>query len=90
MPISQSYQGKHFFTVEAGQRVATPLLLVLVLVDVTDLIFAVDSIPAIFGVTQDPFICSRRTSSRFLASARCISCWRRWSTDSICSSTGSR
>ena len=56
MPISQSYQGKHFFTVESGQRVATPLLLVLVLVEVTDLIFAVDSIPAIFGVTQDPFI----------------------------------
>jgi tellurite resistance protein TerC len=56
VPISQSYQGKHFFAVEAGQRVATPLLLVLVLVEVTDLIFAVDSIPAIFGVTQDPFI----------------------------------
>jgi TerC family integral membrane protein len=56
MPISQSFHGKHFFTVEAGQRVATPLLLVLVLVEVTDLIFAVDSIPAIFGVTQDPFI----------------------------------
>ena len=56
IPISQSFQGKHFFTVEAGQRVATPLLLVLVLVEVTDLIFAVDSIPAIFGVTQDPFI----------------------------------
>jgi tellurite resistance protein TerC len=56
VPISRSYQGKHFFTVEAGQRVATPLLLVLVLVEVTDLIFAVDSIPAIFGVTQDPFI----------------------------------
>ena len=56
VPISQSFQGKHFFTVEAGQRVATPLLLVLVLVEVTDLIFAVDSIPAIFGVTQDPFI----------------------------------
>jgi tellurite resistance protein TerC len=56
VPISRSFQGKHFFTVEAGQRVATPLLLVLVLVEVTDLIFAVDSIPAIFGVTQDPFI----------------------------------
>jgi tellurite resistance protein TerC len=56
IPISQSFQGKHFFTVEAGQRVATPLLLVLVLVEVTDLIFAVDSIPAIFGVTRDPFI----------------------------------
>jgi len=56
VPISQSFHGKHFFTMEAGQRVATPLLLVLVLVEVTDLIFAVDSIPAIFGVTQDPFI----------------------------------
>ena len=39
-----------------GRALATPLLLVLVLVEVTDLIFAVDSIPAIFGVTQDPFI----------------------------------
>jgi tellurite resistance protein TerC len=56
IPISKDFQGKHFFTVEAGQRVATPLLLVLVLVEFTDLIFAIDSIPAIFGVTQDPFI----------------------------------
>ena len=56
LPVSQSYHGKHFFTVEAGQRVATPLLLVLVLVEFTDLIFAVDSIPAIFGVTRDPFL----------------------------------
>src|SRR3954470_10908733 len=56
LPMSQEFHGKHFFTVEAGQRVATPLLLVLVLVEVTDLIFAVDSIPAIFGVTRDPFI----------------------------------
>jgi len=56
LPMSHDYHGKHFFTVEAGQRVATPLLLVLVLVEVTDLIFAVDSIPAIFGVTRDPFL----------------------------------
>ena len=56
LPVSKSFHGKHFFTVEAGQRVATPLLLVLVLVEFTDLIFAVDSIPAIFGVTTDPFI----------------------------------
>ena len=56
LPMSQEFHGKHFFTVEAGQRVATPLLLVLVLVEVTDLIFAVDSIPAIFGVTRDPFL----------------------------------
>lgn len=56
VPMSATYHGKHFFVIEAGRRVATPLLLVLVLVEVTDLIFAVDSIPAIFGVTKDPFI----------------------------------
>ena len=56
VPISPRYDGKHFFTIENGKRVATPLLLVLILVEFTDLIFAVDSIPAIFGVTTDPFI----------------------------------
>jgi tellurite resistance protein TerC len=56
VPMTTSYSGKHFFVVENGRRLATPLLLVLILVEVTDLIFAVDSIPAIFGVTQDPFI----------------------------------
>ena len=56
VPMSQKFAGKHFFVVENGRRLATPLLLVLILVEVTDLIFAVDSIPAIFGVTQDPFI----------------------------------
>jgi tellurite resistance protein TerC len=56
LPMSAKYDGKHFFTVENGRRIATPLLLVLVLVEFTDLIFAVDSIPAIFGVTRDPFI----------------------------------
>jgi tellurite resistance protein TerC len=56
MPMSHEFKGKHFFTIENGKRLATPLLLVLVLVEVTDLIFAVDSIPAIFGVTRDPFL----------------------------------
>jgi tellurite resistance protein TerC len=56
VPLSQDFRGKHFFTIEAGRRVATPLLLVLVLVEFTDLVFAIDSIPAIFGVTRDPFI----------------------------------
>ena len=53
---ARAIDGKHFFAVENGRRVATPLLLVLVLVEFTDLIFAVDSIPAIFGVTTDPFL----------------------------------
>jgi tellurite resistance protein TerC len=56
LPMSHEFRGKHFFTVENGRRIATPLLLVLILVEFTDLIFAIDSIPAIFGVTTDPFI----------------------------------
>ena len=56
LPVTQDYRGKHFFAVENGKRYATPLFLVLLLVETTDLIFAVDSIPAIFGITRDPFI----------------------------------
>jgi tellurite resistance protein TerC len=56
LPITDGYRGKHFFAHENGRRYATPLLLVLVLVEFTDLIFAVDSIPAIFGITRDPFL----------------------------------
>ena len=50
------YHGQKFFTVENGKRVATPLLIVLVFIEMTDIVFAVDSIPAIFGITRDPFI----------------------------------
>jgi tellurite resistance protein TerC len=56
LPLTDGYRGKHFFSTENGRRYATPLLLVLVLVEATDLIFAIDSIPAIFGITRDPFI----------------------------------
>ena len=56
LPVTATYRGKHFFAREAGRRNATPLLLVLVLVEATDLIFAIDSIPAIFGITRDPFL----------------------------------
>jgi tellurite resistance protein TerC len=55
-PLTSEFHGKHFFTIENGRKMATPLLLVLVLVEFTDLIFAIDSIPAIFGVTRDPFL----------------------------------
>jgi len=61
----------------------TPLLLALVMVELADVIFAVDSIPAIFAITTDPFSSSHRTSSPFLASVRCIS---RWPASSIASS----
>jgi len=56
LPFSKDFHGKHFFVVESGRKMATPLLLVLILVELTDVVFAIDSIPAIFGVTTDPFI----------------------------------
>lgn len=56
MPVTSDYRGDRFFVKENGIRMATPLFVVLLLVEVSDLIFAVDSIPAIFAVTKDPFI----------------------------------
>jgi tellurite resistance protein TerC len=56
MPVSKGFDGEKFFTVENGKRIATPLLMVIALVGLTDVIFAVDSIPAIFAITMDPFI----------------------------------
>ena len=54
--ISKNYDGQKFFTIENGKRVATPLFLVLIVVEITDLIFAFDSIPAVLAVSKDPFI----------------------------------
>jgi tellurite resistance protein TerC len=56
MPVTESYEEDKFFIRRMGKLMATPLLLVLLLVESTDLVFAVDSIPAIFAVTNDPFI----------------------------------
>ncbi len=56
VPVTKDFQGKHFFVREAGRWAATPLFAVLILVETSDVIFAVDSIPAIFAVTSDPFI----------------------------------
>lgn len=56
MPVSKNFDGEKFFTIENGKKLATPLLLVIALVGMTDVIFAVDSIPAIFAITNDPFI----------------------------------
>jgi tellurite resistance protein TerC len=56
MRITHNYDGQKFFTHIDGKRFATPLFLTLVFVEFTDLIFAVDSIPAIFSITTDPFI----------------------------------
>jgi tellurite resistance protein TerC len=56
LPVTESYEGQNFFVRHGGVLMATPLFLVLVVVETTDLVFALDSIPAIFAVTQDPFI----------------------------------
>eukprot|EP00854_Cymbomonas_tetramitiformis_P007109 gene7109-8481_t len=56
IPVSDEYVEDNFFTLVKGVKTATPLLLVLAIVELSDVVFAVDSIPAVFGVTKDPFI----------------------------------
>lgn len=56
LPFTDRLDGQRFWTTLDGRRVATPLLLALIVVEVSDLVFAVDSIPAVFAVTTDPFI----------------------------------
>ncbi len=55
-PVSEHLEGERFFVVHNGVRMITPLFLALVLVEISDVIFAVDSIPAVFAITTDPFI----------------------------------
>src|SRR5260370_30671881 len=54
--VSHEYHGEHFFVRIAGRLFATPLFLVLLVVEITDVTLAADSIPAVFGITRDPFI----------------------------------
>jgi tellurite resistance protein TerC len=56
VPATSRFEGHHFFTKEAGRQVATPLFLALAMIEISDVVFALDSVPAIFGVTLDPFI----------------------------------
>lgn len=56
MPIASEYHGQSFFIRRAGRLTATPLFVVLIVVETTDLVFAVDSIPAVLAITQDPFL----------------------------------
>jgi tellurite resistance protein TerC len=56
VPMTPEYRDTHFFVREGGRLLATPLMMVLVVVEATDVVFAVDSIPAVFGVTRDVFI----------------------------------
>ena len=54
--VTGEYEGEHFFVRRAGKLLATPLFLVLLVVEFTDVTLAIDSIPAVFGITRDPFI----------------------------------
>ena len=56
VPVTEDYHADHFFVKQAGHYAATPLFVVLLVVETTDVIFAVDSIPAILGITMDPFL----------------------------------
>jgi tellurite resistance protein TerC len=56
LPVTPGFEGQRFFVRRAGRLLATPLFLVLLVVESTDLVFAVDSIPAVFAVTRDPFL----------------------------------
>jgi tellurite resistance protein TerC len=56
MKIASGYDGEKFFTMQNGVRTATPLFVVILLIGIVDVVFAVDSIPAIFAITMDPFI----------------------------------
>jgi tellurite resistance protein TerC len=54
--VTEDYEGERFFVVRQGIRYATPLAVVLVMIETTDLLFATDSIPAVFAITREPFI----------------------------------
>lgn len=56
VPSTDQYHGTKMTVVEGGRRLATPMLMVLVAIGVTDVLFAVDSVPAIFGITQEPYL----------------------------------
>ena len=56
LPVTSGFEGERFFIRRAGQLMATPLLMVLLVVETSDVVFAVDSIPAVFGITQNPFL----------------------------------
>lgn len=56
IPVTNNYHGDHFFIVRQGKRFATPLFVVLLVIELTDVMFAIDSIPAVFAVSRDPLV----------------------------------
>ena len=74
LPVTDDYDGGRFFARNRGKMMATPLFIALVAVETTGLMFALDSIPAVFGVTRDCSSCSPPTPSRSWDGGPCTSC----------------
>jgi len=87
VPVATDYAGTKFFIRRDGRLLATPLFVVLLVLETTDIVFAVDSIPAVLGITAIRSWCTRPTSLRSWGCGRCTSCWRvRWSYSITCAS----
>ncbi len=84
LPTTTEYHDGHLFARVDGRRVATPLFIVLISIAGTDLLFALDSIPAVFGVTEEAYIVFVANAFALLGCAPCSSwsraCWTGWST----------
>ena len=77
LPFTDSYDGANFTCrTSSGRLLATPLVLVLLVVEWSDLVFAIDSIPAIFAITRDPFLVYSSNVFAILGLGRSSSCWR--------------
>jgi tellurite resistance protein TerC len=74
VPMTKDFQGERFFTRQGGRLMATPLFAVIVVVGTTDVVFAVDSIPAIFAITSSAFIVWAANAFAVLGCARCTLC----------------
>ena len=72
--ITKDFHGEHFKARVDGRWMLTPLALALIVIDIMDLVFAVDSIPAVFAITQDPFIVYTSNICAILGSGRSTSC----------------
>src|SRR6185312_14628654 len=74
-PVTHDYAGPRLTVREAGRRALTPLAVVVVAVFATDLVFAIDSVPAVYGITEDPSLVFATNPSPCSACARSTSCW---------------
>lgn len=84
LPVTDDFHGKRFFVRLHDRWHATPLFLALAAIELSDVVFAIDSVPAIFALTNEPWSSIRPTSLPSWACDRCTSCWQRPSRASHC------